>query len=337
MFYRRFENWQKANAYDMMFLNFSFVFLKKDFAFFSAMLGRRENSKENPALKHTITSCGYSATIDDQGARIIDLSLPDTQFIISDCAASELPSTFLFPFYGALSAAVHPSIGGTKMPVGPWGLLGDYSFVVSRKTDDDITLTLRSDLQTRQRYPFDFLYAVTFQMVGPRLAVTVRVENHTQRAMPFMSGLAFCVRLPFDPGLAKEDYDVDFLYDVHPHQIRLHNGLPGRVEPYELLYDHKLRLDSSLPRGEIILLNGLPSGFSLLSHKGQRTLKFACPALPYRSFWVSDTPEGGKLHCMLTPALPPSSGNTNDVSALHGITTLASEETWQADYSISIS
>lgn len=290
-------------------------------------------------MQHTIVSAEYSAVIDDHGARLIRLSGPDIDFWVSDCAVSKLPSNFLFPFYGALSSIFHYHLGETKTSASHHGILGDYSFFVSHKTDDCLKLELRSNLQTRRLYPFDFLFAIAFQMVGSRLAIVVQVENHTHCSMPFASGLTFCVRLPFDPGLKTEHYDVDFLYNVHPHRVKLlDNGLPGPIEPYELLYDHKLRLDASVPRNETILLNGLPSSFSLLSHKGQRTLKFICPELPYRSFCVCNGLNADRDNLLLTlvPALPPAINQSSAITSLPGITLLASEETWQADYSISM-
>lgn len=288
-------------------------------------------------MQHTLTSSEYSAVIDDQGARLIRLSLPANDFIMSDGAVSDLPSSFLFPLYGALSSVGDQWVGETKIPINPLGLFGDCNFSVSQKTEEYLALELRSNFQTYQQYPFDFLYRVVFRMVGPRIAVTVRVENHTNRAMPFMSGLSFCVRLPFDPGLNAEDYDVDFLYNIHPRRLKLfNNGLLDRMEPYELLYDHKLRLDASLPRDETVLLTGLPDSFSLLSHKGKQTLKFICPELPYRGFRVCGGAEESRLFITMTPAAPPSADFADDLTAIPGLTLLAPEESWQTDYSISM-
>jgi galactose mutarotase-like enzyme len=120
-------------------------------------------------------------------------------------------SPLLFPVIGK-----HPDgkvlIDGVRYPIKSHGVARTSLFELIAQDDTSCTLRLTDNDETRQAYPFAFALDMTYRLDGASLALTARIANTSDTAMPFCFGYhpAFLWPLPESEG--------------RPHHIRLGNG-----------------------------------------------------------------------------------------------------------------
>ena len=121
-------------------------------------------------------------------------------------------SPLLFPVVGkSPDGAV--TIEGQRYPMQPHGFARRSTFEVVTEKPDRATLMLKASAETRQSFPFNFVFSITYALDGPSILMSVEVANLDTRDMPFGFGFhpAFVWPLPGGEGrrhflkLAKPD------------------------------------------------------------------------------------------------------------------------------------
>ena len=90
----------------------------------------------------------------------------------------------LFPVCGHFGLTVD----GKSYPIGAHGFAKKSDFALTAKTDDSVTLTLRSDETTKAVYPFDFVFDVIYCLQGSTVEITYKVQNLAKEALYFACG-----------------------------------------------------------------------------------------------------------------------------------------------------
>lgn len=93
----------------------------------------------------------------------------------------------IFPFVARLKDGWY-TVDGEKYEMRTHGLARYNIFETTHKTDKSVTLTLKSDENTKTQYPFDFVFSVTYTVEGASLNISFKVENKGKREMPFGLG-----------------------------------------------------------------------------------------------------------------------------------------------------
>ncbi len=137
----------------------------------------------------------------------------------------------LFPIVGKVKNNEY-TFNGNKYSLGQHGFARDLDFKIVVKTLDSIKHILKSDPQTKERYPFDFEFRVTHTLENKTLKVSWEVTNTGDSDMYFSVGAHPAFNVPVaGSGANKSDY---YLYleksNGAPLTYKLLEGGKGTVD-----------------------------------------------------------------------------------------------------------
>lgn len=287
-------------------------------------------------MLHEISLGELSAVVDEHGGQLCSVMISGTECLwVNTNSHGKEAATTLFPFFGH-HAEQASRFFGTRLKMRTDGLIKDCDFAVEEKGQEYLSLILRSNLDTKKLYPFDFLCRIMYRIIGTRLAITCEIENHSEKDMFFSVGTAFYIKLPYEEGLDISDYDIDFLYESKPVRIEVSDdGYIIGKSHHKLLFGHKIRLDGSFPEKEGILLEGLPPRIAIMSRKGEKTIRLRCQEMKYAKFSCGKTPGDEHVGIMLSTTLPAYKGKV-DITTLPDIIKLPKNEVYMNECSIII-
>lgn len=93
----------------------------------------------------------------------------------------------LFPSPGPLTGERFAR-NGASGTMKQHGVARQRPWVVSDRSERDVTLTLTADEVTRAQFPWDFALVFRYALRGARLRIEQRIENRGATAMPFAMG-----------------------------------------------------------------------------------------------------------------------------------------------------
>jgi galactose mutarotase-like enzyme len=155
------------------------------------------------------------------------------------------------------------------------------------------TLVLRSDDATRAEYPFDFLLAITFSLLGARLRLEVQVENTGDAVLPFAFGL--------HPYFLVADADKARV-QIATRATRAYDNVTKRVVPFH-------GFDLTAPEVDLHLIDHGSSRSELTWGDGTRVAIRASPEL---ARWVVWTLAGRDFVCVEPWTAPADALNTGE-------------------------
>ena len=101
----------------------------------------------------------------------------------------------LFPIVGATRDGC-VRVEGMSYPLSLHGFAWEKDFVVAERREDFLRLQLEADEETRALYPFEFRFAVEFQLLAGALENALIVENTGAGPLPYACGLHPAFRWP---------------------------------------------------------------------------------------------------------------------------------------------
>ena len=188
-------------------------------------------------------------------------------------------------------------------------------FSVISHTGNAITLALFANDGTKQSYPFDFAFTVTYRLEKNALHTAVTVKNNGDEVLPFSFGAHPGFNVPLDQGDSNfEDWYLDFGDTCTLDEVLL--------SPNVYLDGHRVAFP--LQNGKLHLAHGLftldgrffarvPNTLTLKSDRSQRFVTIDFPNTPYLGLW-SRPYSGAPLLC-IEPwhGLPSFDGIVDDV------------------------
>ncbi len=163
-------------------------------------------------MLYTITDGSFTAKIDSLGAQLVSLTGPDGfEYIwVGDKAYWGGHAPVLFPIVGALREG-KTQIGGKWYHMGRHGFARTSGFTAEEEpAGNSVALTLRASDETKEAYPFDFAFTVTYTLENGGLTTTFTVENTGGVPLPFSVGGHPGFNLPVGEEAAFEDYTLQF-------------------------------------------------------------------------------------------------------------------------------
>lgn len=201
----------------------------------------------------------------------------------------------LFPIVGSLKDG-KVDIGGKIYEMGRHGFARGMEFAPVDQGEDFVTLELRENEETLERYPFPFSLRVTHRLLEDGFATTFTVANTGDAPMPFCVGGHTAVRIP--EGERLEDYDLvfDMLEQADSHLLNAqgiirHDGRRPMLDGNRiaLKYDDFAEMDT-------IIFSMLRSGnVSLLQRETGRGVRLDFHEFPMVAFW---TKPGAPFLCL---------------------------------------
>ena len=110
----------------------------------------------------------------------------------------------LFPYVGRLTEGRY-RLYGKEYEMVIHGFSRNSLFQVVQSSQDMVTFRLQDSQETLVQYPYHFVFDVTYQLEGNRIAITYRVENCNDNVMYFGIGAHPGFMVPLEEGLAFED------------------------------------------------------------------------------------------------------------------------------------
>ena len=186
----------------------------------------------------------------------------------------------LFPFIGRCCQDTY-LLGGKAYTMGLHGFGWKSEFTVAEQGENFCVLELTDSPETRENYPFAFCLQVGFALEDGQLTVSFRVENRSEKAMPFALG--------WHPGFqlagAPEDYRVRFdAPELEEVKIVTKCLVTGETAPMAL-EDGCLNLDRKLFADSARVFRGPKETASLEDNRGNVLARIRFPGFTNVTLW----------------------------------------------------
>jgi galactose mutarotase-like enzyme len=169
------------------------------------------------------------------------------------------------------------------------GFARDSIFEAERQQADSITFLLRSNPDTRSKFPFDFELRVSYRLLPEGLKTWYSVKNSSDEDLFFSIGGHPAFNLPLVPGTVYEDYFLEF--DKKETAPRWPISAGGLIEnsPLPLLNDTRLLpLSKSLfAEDALVLKYPASAAVALRSGKTEHGLRMEFAGFPFLGIWAA--------------------------------------------------
>ena len=222
----------------------------------------------------------------------------------------------LFPVCGNCAVTV----GSDLYPLSRHGFARRMQFELKSQTESRLSLVLRFNEETLRKYPFEFVFTVTYSLEGDSLLISYEVENPAERPLSFSWGghVSHALFAPLAKHILRFPGQERFEALLHDKE--------GRLTGEKKLYGAGRALPLSLagPEGGNTLIFA-PNSRAVTLCKGKKPLaKVEFEGFPYLLLW---RPAGAAMLCIEPWGnLPDRAGEAIPFSQKTGIQTLAGGE-----------
>lgn len=245
-------------------------------------------------MMQTIENAQFQAVIDEKGAQLTHLFNKEAQFdYIWNNELWPKHAPVLFPAIGRSNKDQYLYDGQTfDMP--QHGFVSEYTFEVTDKKADAVTLSLQANAEMKKMYPFDFTLAITFSLSDSGLHWTFNVSNGGQKEMSFSLGSHPAFNVPINGAGRFEDYTLtvkptlakldQFKIVKKPYPFR-----EGSLLPVPNYQDGQIHLDYDMFEDGLIILEteGIQS-LKLASAKADHSITVTLDDFRYVCLWTKE-------------------------------------------------
>ncbi|MBR2615071.1 MAG: aldose 1-epimerase family protein [Clostridia bacterium] len=290
-------------------------------------------------MRCLVTGAAATLEVDSRGAEM--RSIRDREGVEylwqADPAIWPETSPILFPWVGRLWNGGFRHRGRFfALPQHGFAASGEFS--LAEESEGKLVLRLASDERTREMYPFDFAFTVTYEWIGRSLRIVYRVENHGTERMFFGLGGHPGFRVPLSDGEDFEDYVLEFSDPARPCRVGFTEDvfLSDRDEPYPLEEERILPLRHGLFDEDAVILKNMARGVTLRSKKSGRGVALSYPDMPYLGIW--HWPKTKAEYVCLEPwcSLPARQGVEEEISCKSDLLTLPAWEVLERAWAITL-
>lgn len=289
----------------------------------------------------TITSENVTAKIETNGAELMSFAKAGKEYLWQGNPEFwEDRAPVLFPVVGRSKDEVL-NIKGKDYPMPGHGFARHTEMNIVEKTENSVTLHMTQSKKTKEYYPWDFAFTVTYTLEGSKLTTAFRVENCDDEPMLFGLGGHPGFHLPMHAGEKFEDYCLEFEQEevLWSNQV-LDNGYISATQKNLLLDSGRvLPLKRALFNHDAIIFEDIKSHSVNLIHKDTRKgIHFTYNGFQTFASWTREEPCEGATFLCLEPWI--SMGIRDDegytLEEKYGIQTLNPGEVFTASFSAEI-
>ena len=218
------------------------------------------------------------------------------------------------------------------------GFVNSSDLEVEEHTAQRLVLKLTDSEDTREMYPFAFVYWLTYELVGNKLNVTFAVENNDKKVMYFGVGGHPGFAVPLEKGLAFEDYCLQFEAPGNPTRVGFSEDcfVNGEDSEFILSDGGKLPLAHNLFDQDAIVLTDMAKAVTLCSEKGTRSVRVSYPQMNFLGIWHMPFTDAPYVCIEPWSALPSRKGRIEDLSEQPNLVHLPAGERYENTWSIEI-
>lgn len=241
----------------------------------------------------------------------------------------------LFPIVGKLKNN-KISINGNLYEMTQHGFARDSNFELINKTEKSLTFLLKSNLETLEKYPFEFHFYIiySFTEISNQLKITYKIKNNSTVEMPFSIGAHPGFRLPI-PDLNQYEINFNSLNNLERHLLE--DGLFNDKTENIKLENHTLKLNTALfDKDAIVLKNCTTKKIALKHHFSNYEVSCEFNDFNDLGIWAK---KGNQEFICLEPWLGYSDNIESDyeIADKKGIIILPVNETFEASYFLNFS
>ena len=244
-------------------------------------------------MTHSIFNDILTVEIAEKGAELMSVKSKDSCEYLWQGNAKywEDRSPVLFPICSSVFGDTY-TYRGKEYKMGLHGFAQYEIFSADKKSDTEITFSITSNDKTREIYPFDFIFSITYTLDGNKLLISADIKNTGSDVLHATFGGHPGFNTPLGGEGVFEDYYLEFSEAAVPEKIFV-APVTGKTEPL-ILEDKKilrLRHDLFIPDG--IFMSGMAKALTLRSTSGKRSVKLSYDDMEYLGIWQeygTDTP-----------------------------------------------
>ncbi|MGB3160226.1 MAG: aldose 1-epimerase family protein [Carnobacterium sp.] len=281
-----------------------------------------------------------TVTISEKGAEQTSLKNKQTGIEYmwqGDASYWNRQAPVLFPFVGRLKDNKYEYDNKTYV-MNQHGFARDKVFQVTHQSESAVTLSLQSDKESKEIYPFDFCLSITYELKEESVKVRYKVENtNPDLPMYFSIGGHPGFNVPLTDDTTFEDYYLSF----SPKRSRTVIPLKGAYIDYENRTLGQTNTDIALrwrlfDEDALIYETKNKNVFSILSEKTTHGLSVSFEGFPYVGIW-SPAKLSAPLVC-IEPwyGIADTEDTSGRIEDKLGIQQLHANEVFDCAYTISI-
>lgn len=194
-------------------------------------------------------------------------------------------SPLLFPIVGRLRDD-RTLIEGRSYSMKQHGFARTSTFEVVDASDHACLLRLDADDTTRELYPYDFRFDMTYRIEGAGLILTASIFNRDERAMPVSFGFHPALLWPLPYGGGRNAHEIRF-EKVEPASLHvLSDGLIGAASRQTPIQGDCLKLHDNLFQDGALVWSKLESRRVRYGVPGHRSITVTFPQMPHLGIWT---------------------------------------------------
>lgn len=216
------------------------------------------------------------------------------------------------------------------------GIARFFEYRLTSFEENKISLTLSSNEKTKESYPFDFEFTVTYTLNERVLKTEFDIKNNGDCIMPFSYGGHPGFNVPFTNNDCFDDYYVEFDKDKLKRMIFSDSHLyTENTEDYNL-DNKKLHLHHHLFDNDGVFFEMKNGSATLKSYKNDTTLEVSFADMTCLGLWHK--PKSDAPYVCIEPwhGVPSDDGKIDDLSTKRQMISLNSNEKYTGSFSIKI-
>ncbi|MGV3596816.1 MAG: aldose 1-epimerase family protein [Bacteroidota bacterium] len=276
-----------------------------------------------------------TAIINPLGAELKSLKNLKTGFEYiwqADPAYWNRSAPILFPIVGEVKNGAY-RVDGNEYSLSRHGFARDSVFEITKRTNDEVVLTLKSNPDSLKKYPFDFEFSVGYLLQENSILTTFTIYNPSTQNIYFSVGAHPGFNLP---SKQLENYYIEFEKpETLERWLLKDNVFSGETEPV-INNSTRLPLVTSLfDKDAVVFKNMVSKKLSLKSLTGDYSLTMDFDGFPYFGIWTK--PNCHEFVC-LEPwcGLADNSNFNGEFCEKEGVIVLVAGQVFERQFTIDI-
>ena len=239
-------------------------------------------------MLHTIRNEYLAVTAAEKGAELQSIRGADgTEYLWQgDSAYWSDRALNIFPYVARLRNGTY-YMDGKLQQMQIHGIAPYRNFALVSNDGMRMVMELRSDAETYQQYPRQFVFRVIYTLRERALEITYEVENRDERTMYFGLGGHPGFNVPLAEGKSFEDYRLRFEEACEPKRVEFTADcfVTGERTSFPLREGATLPLSHDLFDEDAIVLADMARSVTLETECGSHSVTVRYPGMQYLGLW----------------------------------------------------
>ncbi len=243
----------------------------------------------------------------------------------------------MFPICGRLYEGKYTYLG-KEYTMPNHGIARGSEFSLKSTAQDEITLSLVANEETKAHYPFDFAFDVTFKLVNKTLEITYNVKNNDTGELIFAVGGHPAFNVPINNEGSFEDYYVEF--DNSCSALRVDFSPACFCTKNDKIFTQggtkRIDLTHSLFDDDAIFLYNVDKAITLKSDKYKYSVKLKYDRMKYVGLWHMPKTDAPYLCIEPWSSIPANEGVIDNLLTKEEMIHLPQGYSYKNTYSITV-